>query len=99
MFAESKTMKSRLSSRLIRKILVATDFSTNSKRAVEYAAALAGAAASRIDLIHVIESLPYSVTDTFTVVDHRRALRQTAGLLLRNLQVELEGKKLSVKTH
>jgi nucleotide-binding universal stress UspA family protein len=46
----------------------------------------------------VIESFPYSVTDTLHVVDHRRALEKTAGLLLENLGKELAGGNFAVRT-
>jgi universal stress protein A len=83
----------------IKKILVPTDFSAPSRRAMDYAAVLAKESGAEILLLHVIESLPYSVTDTLHVVDHRRALEKTAGALLENLRSELAEKELAVKTH
>jgi nucleotide-binding universal stress UspA family protein len=82
----------------IKKILVPTDFSVPSRRAMDYAAILAKESGAAIFLIHVIESLPYSVTDTLHVIDHRRALEKTAGALLENLRDELIEKELAVKT-
>lgn len=82
----------------IKRILVATDFSPYSGDAIEYAANMARSLGASIVLAHVIESLPYSVTDTFTLVDHRRALEKTAGALLENSCQQLGAKGLSVKT-
>ncbi len=90
--------RKKLSSRGIKKILVATDFSAASKQAAEYAVSLAESAGAEILLVHAIDSLPYSVTDTFTVVDHRRALRKTASFLLESLREELARKGIAVKT-
>lgn len=92
-------MKRTREASAIKKILVPTDFSPSSKHAINYAATLARKFAAQIVLIHVIESLPYSVTDTFTLVDHRRALEKTAGSLLENSRKELVRKGLSVKAH
>ena len=82
----------------IKKILVPTDFSAPSRRAMDYAAVLAKESGAEILLLHVIESLPYSVTDTLHVIDHRRALEKTAGALLENLRDELGEKELAVKS-
>jgi nucleotide-binding universal stress UspA family protein len=82
----------------IKKILVPTDFSAPSRRAMDYAAVLAKDSGAEILLLHVIESLPYSVTDTLHVIDHRRALEKTAGALLENLRDELGEKELAVNT-
>jgi nucleotide-binding universal stress UspA family protein len=43
--------------------------------------------------------MSYSVTDTFTVIEHRRALETTARTLLNNLRQDLVEKGLSVTTH
>jgi nucleotide-binding universal stress UspA family protein len=91
-------MKRKRASPGIKKILVATDFSSHSKRAMDYAASLAKEAGAGIVLMHVIESFPYSVTDTLHIVDHRRALEKTAGFLLENLRQELAGAGVSVKS-
>lgn len=55
--------------------------------------------AATLILVHVIESLPYSVTDTFQVVGHRRALKTLASSLLRNFSDDLRARNLDVKTH
>jgi nucleotide-binding universal stress UspA family protein len=46
----------------------------------------------------VIESLPYSITDTFKVVEHRKALQALASSLLRNLSDDLQTRNVAVKT-
>jgi universal stress protein A len=91
-------MKRKRASPGIKKILVATDFSSHSKRAMDYAASLARESGAEIVLIHAIESFPYSVTDTLQVVDHRRALEKTAGFLLENLRQDLAGEGVPVKS-
>jgi nucleotide-binding universal stress UspA family protein len=91
---EKKTKTSR-----IRKILVPTDFSPHSDYALDYAATLAKQLGAKIVLLHVIDSMSYSVTDTFTVIEHRRALETTARTLLNNLRQDLVEKGLSVTTH
>jgi len=83
----------------IKRILVPTDFSSHSTHAIDHAAIVAKQFDSEVILIHVIESLPYSVTDTFNIVEHRRALETTAGSLLENLRKDLIEKDLSVRTH
>lgn len=90
--------RKKLPARRIKRILVATDFSAASKQAAEYAAALAESTGAEILLMHVIDSLPYSVTDTFTVIDHRRALRKTASFLLDTVREELARNGIAVKT-
>ncbi len=82
----------------VTKILVPTDFSSTARRAADYAARLAKKSGAAIVLVHVIESFPYSVTDTLHVVDHRRALEKTAGMLLENLREELTAEDLPVRT-
>ncbi|MFQ5949862.1 MAG: universal stress protein [Nitrospiria bacterium] len=82
----------------IKKILVATDFSVYSERAIDYAAMIADQFSADIFLLHVIESLTYSLTDTLTVVGHEKALSVTATALLDNLVKELVEKKVSVRS-
>jgi universal stress protein A len=91
-------MKKHQATSGIKSILVPTDFSSYSSNAIDYAAKMAKPLGARIVLAHVIESLSYSVTDTFTLVDHRRALEKTAGALLENSCQQLAAKGLSVKT-
>jgi nucleotide-binding universal stress UspA family protein len=89
--------RKKFPSRRIKRILVATDFSAASKKAVEYASVLAKAACAEVILMHAIDSLPYSVTDTFNIIDHRRALRKTASFLLESLRSELADSGIPVK--
>lgn len=91
-------MKKHQATSGIKSILVPTDFSSYSSNAIDYAAKMAKPLGARIVLVHVIESLSYSVTDTFTLVDHRRALEKTAGALLENFRRELAAKDVPVKT-
>ncbi|HLG22747.1 MAG TPA: universal stress protein, partial [Candidatus Manganitrophaceae bacterium] len=81
----------------IQKILVPTDFSRDSDQALDYAAVLAEKFKAEILLAHVMESFTYSVSDTLTVVDHRKALKTIAQPLLDNLRKGLSEKGLSVK--
>lgn len=83
--------------RRIKKILVPTDFSPPSNVAMDYAAFIAKQFNAGIILIHVIESLPYSVTDTFNVIEHRKALETTARSLLENFRHDLVERDLSLK--
>jgi nucleotide-binding universal stress UspA family protein len=85
--------------RRIRKIIVPLDFSSSSESTIDYATMIAERFAATLILVHVIESLPYSVTDTFQVVEHRRALETLARSLLRNLSDDLRARNLDVKTH
>ena len=73
----------------IQKILVGTDFSACSDRALAYAAMLSEQFGSAILLLHVIESLSYSMTDSLTVIGHEKALSATAEVLLENLLKKL----------
>lgn len=83
----------------IKKILVPVDFSSYSNQAVNYASMIAKKFNSGIMLVHVIDSLSYSVTDTLKVIEHRRALETIARTLLDNLRKKLRGKNLQVKTY
>lgn len=82
-----------------KKILVPVDFSPPSELALRYACELARPFSSEITLMHVIDSLTYSVTDTLNIVEHRRALETLATTLLANLRAELEEEGFAVKTH
>jgi universal stress protein A len=82
----------------INKILVATDFSPFSERAVDSAVDLAVKFDADVLLVHVIESLNYSLTDTMTVVGHEKALSVTATALLENLVKQLSEKNRSVRS-
>jgi nucleotide-binding universal stress UspA family protein len=84
--------------RRIRKIIVPLDFSSSSESTIDYASIIAERFAATLILVHVIESLPYSVTDTFQIVEHRRALETLAKSLLRNLSDDLRARNLVVKT-
>jgi len=84
--------------RRIRKIIVPLDFSSSSESTIDYASMIAERFAATLILVHVIESLPYSVTDTFQIVEHRRALETLAKSLLRNLSDDLRARNLVVKT-
>ncbi len=83
----------------IRSIMVPVDFSSYSNQAVNYAAMIAKKFKTGIVLMHVIDSLSYSVTDTLKVIEHRRALETIAGTLLDNLRKQLREKNLKVKTY
>ncbi len=78
-----------------KRILVGTDFSDYSERAVEFAVVLAKKFNATLSLLHVIESFSYSVTDSMTVVGHEQALSATAAALLENLQNDLVDQGLS----
>jgi nucleotide-binding universal stress UspA family protein len=82
----------------VKTILVPTDFSLYSDRAMQYAAMLARAFKARILMIHVIEPLTYSVTDTLTVTDHFVALKTIAKPLLENARKKYQKRGLSVET-
>lgn len=83
----------------IKRILVPVDFSSYSDRAVSYASMVAKTFKAGITVMHVIDSLSYSVTDTLKVIEHRRALETIAGVLLDNLRKKLRAKNLKVNTH
>ena len=83
----------------VSKIIVPLDFSSSSESTIDYASIIAERFAATLILVHVIESLPYSVTDTFQVVGQRRALGKLANTLLRNLSDDLRTRNLDVKTH
>ncbi|MFQ5597063.1 MAG: universal stress protein [Nitrospiria bacterium] len=82
----------------IRKILVGTDFSPHSDKAIEYAVEIARQFGSKIVLVHVIESFAYSLTDSMTVVGHEKALSATASALLENQRKRLVETGVSVKS-
>lgn len=82
----------------IKKILVATDFSPFSERALDHAVGMAVEFDADILLVHVIESLNYSLTDTMTVVGHEKALLTTARALLENLVKQLKDNNRPVRS-
>jgi nucleotide-binding universal stress UspA family protein len=83
----------------IKTILVGTDFSSCSDRALEYAINFSEKFGSEILLIHVIESFNYSVTDSMTVVGHEKALSVTAAALLDNQIKALKTHDISLRSH
>jgi nucleotide-binding universal stress UspA family protein len=68
----------------VKTILVPIDFSSHSNRAMNYACAIARAFDASIILMHVVDSLAYSVTDTFKVFNRRRLLDAIARSLLES---------------
>jgi nucleotide-binding universal stress UspA family protein len=82
----------------IKKILVPTDFSPSSDRAMEHAVLMARAFQARILLIHVVEIFTYSVSDTLQVMDHSAALKAIAEPLLENAREKIEKAGLSIET-
>ncbi len=91
-------MKREGRSAAFRKILVPIDFSSYSDQALNYAATISKKFNAQVILMHVIESLPYSVTDSLVLIDHRRALETTAKSLLDNWSERLSEKKVAVTT-
>lgn len=83
----------------IKKILVPTDFSPSSEAGVEYAAAMAKQFGAEVILVHVVESFPYMITDTVTVVSYTDSLKTVAQALLDGLSSKLSKEGLSIKTH
>ena len=68
---------------MFQRILVPTDFSENSRRALETALALAKREAGRVAVVHVIETLadaPDSELKAFYTALEKRAQKQMAGL-------------------
>ncbi|TAK09255.1 MAG: universal stress protein [Candidatus Manganitrophaceae bacterium] len=92
-------MKKNSPKQTIRKILVPTDFSSHSERAAEYALMLAAKFEATIDLLHVVEPFPYSVTDTMTIINHGEALKTIAASLLDNARAQLEQKGMKAESH
>lgn len=97
MGGEGREMKAQKKKLLpIKKILVPTDFTAYSDHAIEYAVMVARKFEAKILLVHVIEPLAYSVTDTVQVFDHYTALKTVAKPILENLQKRLLKKSLKV---
>lgn len=82
----------------INKIVVPTDFTPHSERAMAFAAALAQKFGASVTLIHVIESFTYSVTDTVQIIDHYAALKTIAEPLLEEMRKKLEKQKIKAKS-
>src|SRR5579863_590983 len=82
----------------LRKILVPTDFSPFSEEGVDYAATMAKQFGAELILIHVIESFPYIVTDTLTVMNYTDSYKTMAQTLLDELSLKLSKEGLPVKT-
>lgn len=84
--------------RSIKKILVPVDFSSYAQSTIDYAAMIAGKFGATLVLVHVIDSLPYSVTDTFNVIEHRESLETLARSAMGNLSEQLQTRQLAVET-
>ncbi|MBI3610492.1 MAG: universal stress protein [Nitrospirae bacterium] len=82
----------------IKTILVPTDFSDCSERAVRYAAMIARTFKARIVLVHVIQPYAYSMTETFNVVEHYTALKTIAGPMLDQARKKLLKQGVLVET-
>lgn len=82
----------------IKKIMVPTDFTDFSRRAMDYARMIAGKMNAELLLVHVIEPFTYSVTDTIQVVDHYAALKAIAEPLMDSLKKKILKDKLKVST-
>jgi len=80
------------------KILIPVDFSSYSQEAIDYGSVIGKKFNAGIILMHVIEALPYSVTDSLAIIGHRRALETIAKSLLQNLSEILREKEVSVST-
>ena len=65
---------------------------------MKYASAIAKSFNATIILMHVVESAPYSVTDTFNVIDRRRPVQTIASSLLASWEEEIEP-RITVRTH
>ncbi|HUK56344.1 MAG TPA: universal stress protein [Nitrospiria bacterium] len=81
----------------IKKILVPTDFSEGSDRAIRYAAMMARVLKAQVRLIHVIQPYAYGMTETFNVVDHYSALKTIAEPLLEEVCKALQKTGLTVE--
>ncbi len=84
--------------KLFKKILVPTDFSSQSDKSLDYAVMVANQFGAKIILLHIIEPFPYTTTDAFMVVDNSEAMRSIAETLIKNQSKTLRQKKISVKT-
>lgn len=82
----------------IRKILVPIDFSPHSSQVMKYASAIAKSFNATIILMHVVESAPYSVTDTFNIIDRRRPVQTIARSLLASWAEEIDA-GITVQTY
>ena len=83
----------------IKTILVGTDFSHYSDRAMDYAVMLSEQFGATILILHIIESLAYSVTDSLTVIGHEQALSATATALLENSLKKLLDQGCTAESH
>ena len=84
--------------KFFKKILVPTDFSSQSDKSLDYAVMVANQFGAKIILLHIIEPFPYTTTDAFMVVDNSEAMRSIAETLIKNQSKTLRQKKISVKT-
>ena len=81
-----------------KKILVATDFSPLSEKAIDYAVMTAKQFGAMILLIHVLKPFSISTTDALMFVDNSKAVREVAEAMIFNLREILNGKGVSVET-
>jgi glycine betaine transporter len=87
-------VKKRASPPKIRTILVPTDFSDYSERALSYAEVLGKNVGARIVLLHVIDALSFVVTESLQWEDIYRRLRASAKPLLEGQVRKTEKKGL-----
>ena len=81
-----------------KKIMVATDFSPLSEKAIDYAVMTAKQFGATILLIHVLEPFPISTTDALMFVDNSEAVREVAEAMIVNLREILNEKGVTVET-
>lgn len=89
-------IKKRKKTAQIKKLLVPTDFSSESEKSLDFAVMMAKKFGSKIYLFHAIEPFPYTTTDAFMIVDNSEALRSIAENLIKNSAALLRKKGVSV---
>lgn len=83
-----------------RRILVPTDFSTCSDRAIDLACSLARHSAADIDVLHVLDRLPdYLRYRSEEAVDFEKRIREASMDRLQRVESKLTGEGFSVETH
>jgi len=83
----------------VKKILVPTDFSEFSYRAVEYASELCGFFKARLILIHVKELYPYGPEESFMILYNDGGLRETLTRKIEKEVLSLKNKKIETEGH
>ena len=82
----------------LKSVMVATDFSPLSEKAIDYAVMIAKQFGAKILIMHVLDPITVTTTDALMFSDNSEALRKMAEEMMKNLADILKEKGVSIET-